>query len=482
MPPTTGEPIGHVRTKIVATLGPASRGPGTLRRLVEAGVDCVRLNFSHGSHEEHAENLARVREAERDAGRPIAVLADLGGPKIRLGAIPGGEVECPIGARFRLVRERSGEDRHELTCTYEGLPDDLKTGHEAIFADGAVAMTVVGSAPGRAELEVTLPGRLRSGQGLNLPGSDLRVEALTEKDRRDLDFLRHHAVEYIGLSFARSAGDVRRLKAELAARGMATRVVAKIEKPQAVADFDAILAESDAVMVARGDLGVEMDVAAVPAIQKRILAACGRARVPAIVATQMLTSMERSSRPTRAEATDVFNAVLDGADAVMLSGETAVGDYPVEAVATMSRILAEAERMLPESRIDPGPVGRPGWISPITEGVVEAASLACRRLGASLLIVATHSGRTALAISKQRNGTPTLALADAPGMARAMALYWGVTPRHAGAIDEAGTALELGLDWARARGLVAPGHRVVLLQGTVPGSPVHNALLVREVE
>ncbi len=482
MPNPLVEPLGKVRTKIVATLGPASRTPDVLRRLVEAGVDCFRLNLSHGTQDEHTETLRVVRQVGELIDRPIAVLADLCGPKIRLGPIPGDAVQCLDGEEFFLVRERDGDNARELTCSYPELIDDLKPGDHALFADGAVAMQVVGTSPGRAQLVVTLPGRLRSGQGLNLPGCDLRVKALTEKDLRDLDWLGSHAVEYVGLSFVRTADDVARLRREQEARGIRARIVAKIEKPEAVANFDAILSETDAVMVARGDLGVELDVARVPAIQKRIIAACHKARVPVITATQMLTSMESSNRPTRAEASDVFNAVLDGTDAVMLSGETAIGSYPVEAVSMMSRIAVEAEAILPEWRSDTGPIGRAGWVSPITEGMVEAASLASRRLGASLLVVATHSGRTALALSKQRYPTPTLALADSAEQARAMALFWGVTPVHFPEITDVEQALAFALDWARARGLIASGDRVILLRGTVPGNPVHNALLVREVE
>lgn len=484
MPQSFVEPLGKVRTKIVATLGPASRPPEVLSRLLEAGVDCIRLNFSHGSHAEHAENLARVRAAEAASGRPVAVLADLGGPKIRLGAIPGDLVECPLGAEFRLVRQRTSDSPQELTCTYESLPDDLKVGDEAMFADGAVAMEVVESGPGWVRLVVTLAGRLRTGQGLNLPGSELRVESLTAKDLRDLDFLAQHPVEYVGLSFARSAEDVKRLKHELQARGMKAEVVTKIEKPQAVANFESILAVTDAVMVARGDLGVELSVSKVPAIQKQIISACRKARVPVITATQMLNSMEQSNRPTRAEASDVFNAVLDGTDAVMLSGETAIGAYPIESVAMMSTIATEAETALlgAERHDDPGPVSRKGWITPITESMVEAASHACRRLGADLLVVATHSGRAALAISKQRNPTPTLALADNPALARKMALYWGVTPIFAGSINELEPDLKLAIAWARERRLVDRGSRIVLLRGVIPGNPVQNALLVQELD
>jgi len=479
------------RTKIVATVGPASRSPEVLGGMIEAGADVFRLNFSHGTHADHDAARVAIRRAADAAGRIVGILQDLGGPKIRLGPIPGDAVECRLGEAFTLVADRSGDDPRQLTCTYRELAHDLKAGDPVLFADGAVAMRVLDAEGGRARLDVTLPGRLKSQQGLNLPGAALRVEALTAKDLRDLDWSARNAVDYVGLSFVRRAADVARLRRELEARGLAARIVAKIEKPEALEDLGAILAEADAEMVARGDLGVEMDVARVPAAQKQIIAACAGARMPVITATQMLNSMETSSRPTRAEASDVFNAVLDGTDAVMLSGETAIGLYPVEAVATMSRIVAVA------AAFDPGTFpsavarranelltaqARTVRVLPITEGVVEAASLVCRRLNAALLIVITHSGRTALALSKRRHPTPTLALCPAPEVARALSLYWGVTPIHVPDIEADGEhALAFAQDWARARHLVAPGDRIVLVRGTLPGNPVHNAILVQEV-
>jgi len=495
------EPLGKVRTKIVATVGPASREPTILRALVEAGVDVFRLNFSHGDPDEHAATLRAIREVADASGRMLAVLQDLGGPKIRLGPIPGDSVDCQPGDEFVLTADRTSDDPHQLTCTDRGVPGELRPGNVVYFADGTVAMTVAEAAEGGARLTVTLGGRLRSSQGISLPDAPLSVKALTPKDLLDLDWTAGHPVEYIGLSFVRRAADVTLLREELDRRGIGARIVAKIEKPQAVEDLDAIIAVSDAVMVARGDLGVEMDVARVPAIQKQVIAACHRARVPVITATQMLNSMETSNRPTRAEASDVFNAVLDGTDAVMLSGETAIGAYPVEAVSTMSRIATEAETLLFARRGDawlefdaaPNPAAslapatgqtwrHAGWVQPITEGVVEAASLVSRRLGAALLVVATHSGRTALALSKQRHAAPTLALADTAETARAMALYWGVTPLHSREINDIDRDLAFALDWARARDLVAPGDRVVLVRGTIPGNPTHNAILIQEVE
>ncbi len=481
---------GKVRTKIVATVGPTSRNPAVLRELVEAGVDVFRLNFSHGSHDEHTEVLRAIRKVGEESGRSLAILQDLGGPKIRLGPIPGDSVDCQLGESFTLVVDRTSDDPRQLTCTYRELPHDLKAGDSVLFADGAVAMRVVEASGGTVGLSVTLAGRLKSRQGLNLPGAKLSVRALTEKDLFDLDWTARSGVEYVGLSFVRHADDVVWLRRELEARGSKARIVAKIEKPEAVDLLDEIVAQADAVMVARGDLGVEMDVAEVPAIQKQVIAACHRARVPVITATQMLNSMETSNRPTRAEASDVFNAVLDGTDAVMLSGETAVGQYPVEAVETMSRIVSRAESFLSDRK--PGrPLGsvaagvgwsNQGWITPITEAIVDAASHACLRLDPALLIVATRSGRSALAASKYRNATPTLALADDPEIARVMALYWGVTPLYTPEIADVEHALTVALDWAKAHHLAQAGDRVVVVQGTIPGSQAHNALLVREVE
>ncbi len=487
MPIKEIEPLGKVHTKIVATVGPASRGEEALGELIDAGVDVFRLNFSHGTHDEHTETLRRIRAVAEAKGLPVAVLQDLGGPKIRLGAIAGDAIDCRKGERFTLRSESLNSDtRGELTSNYPELVQDLAEGESVLFADGTVAMIVVERTSDAAVLEVTLPGRLRSKQGINLPGTNLRIPALTQKDLLDLEWSAREGVEYIGLSFVRQAGDVTQLRRELESRGSRARIVSKIEKPQAVDNLDAIIDASDAIMVARGDLGVEMDVARVPAIQKRIIEACHAARVPVITATQMLNSMETSNRPTRAEATDVFNAVLDGTDAVMLSGETAIGQYPVETVSTMSRIVAEAERYLAEhGQLDGRPrIGpaHPANVRPLTDAMVEGASTICRRLGVSLLVVATQSGKTALAVSKRRHATPTLALATTPECARAMSLYWGVTPVVSPTISDVESTLEFALDWARSRGQIQAGDRVLLLRGTVPGNPAHNAILIREVD
>ena len=493
------EPLGKVRTKIVATLGPASRSPAMLRRLAEAGVDVFRLNFSHGSHEEHSATYQAIQDVARELGRQIAVLQDLCGPKIRLGTIAGDVVACDLDAEFVLTADpTSPSDPHELTCTYRALPDDLEIGQSVLFADGTVGMAVQEKKPGWVRLKVTLPGRIRSNQGINVPGAALSVSALTDKDLADLEWTARHEVSYVGLSFVRHAADVTRLRAELEARGSRARIIAKIEKPQAVANLESIVAEADGVMVARGDLGVEIDVAKVPAVQKEIIDVCHAARIPVITATQMLNSMESSSRPTRAEASDVFNAVLDGSDAVMLSGETAIGSYPVEAVSMMSQIAHEAENLI-FTRYEEGrggwslerkgnggahgqPVSRAGQVLPVTEAVVEAASKVAAKLRATLLVVATHSGRTALALSKQRSATPTLALTDDPEVAQAMALYWGVTPLHIPELFQTGQVLAFADEWCREHDLLNGGDRLVIVRGAIPDNPSHNAILVHEVE
>jgi pyruvate kinase len=476
----------RIRTKIVATIGPASRSPEGLRQLIEAGVNVFRLNFSHGTHEEHSAVLAEIRRLSRQMDRHVAVLQDLCGPKIRLGNIPGDQVDCQLGEEFTLLSDRLTDSPRELTCSYRDLPNNLKPGEMVLFADGTVAMSVIEVGPGRARLRVTLPGRLRSQQGLNLPGSDLKVKALTDKDLRDLDWTAKHAdeVQFVGLSFVRSEEDVASLRHELAARKCPAKVVVKIEKPQAVLHLEGIVAATDAVMVARGDLGVEMELQKVPAIQKRVIALCNQLHRPVITATQMLDSMEHSSRPTRAEASDVFNAVLDGTDAVMLSGESAVGKYPQEAVLTMRQICAEAEAYLKANGPGPVPVtptSLAGLVDPSTEAAVDAAILVAKRLDAPLIVVATNTGRTPLALSNRRPTATVLTLTPSEQVARVLALCWGVTAMVAPEKPSLRQELALAINWARTRGLVRPGQNVVLVEGEMPDQPTTRAVVVRAV-
>ena len=473
------------RTKIVATIGPGSRTPVILRKLIEAGVDVFRLNFSHGTHDEHSAVLADIRTLSRELGQHVAILQDLCGPKIRLGPIPGDVVNCALGEEFTLVAERMSNSPHELTCSYRELANDLKLGETVLFADGTVGMVVTSTEPGRARLKVTLAGQLRSRQGLNLPGSELTVTSLTDKDLNDLDWTRQHAidVDFVGLSFVRTSEDVIRLRRELQERKCPARVIVKIEKPQAVQHLEEIIAVTDCVMVARGDLGVEMDVQRVPAIQKRIIALCNQAHRPVITATQMLNSMEHSSRPTRAEASDVFNAVVDGTDAVMLSGESAVGDYPVEAVITMSQICAEAEAYLKSSSrsLLRESISLSGLIEPITEAAVDAAHLMTEQLDAQLIVVSTESGRTAVALSNRRPTAMIVALTRTEAIARTLALCWGVTPLFRPDPSSAENELRFAIDWARSHSLVRSGQYAILLRGQVAGEPRSRAVMAGEV-
>jgi pyruvate kinase len=475
-----------VRTKTVATIGPASRGPAELRALIETGVNVFRLNFSHGTHEEHTAILRDIRGMSRAMDRHVAVLQDLCGPKIRLGPIPGDVVDCLLGEEFILQDDRSTDSPRELTCSYRELPRDLKTGENVLFADGNVAMNVTDVSAGRARMRVTLPGRLRSQQGINLPGSDLNLPSLTDKDLQDLDWTAKHAndVEFVGLSFVRGVNDVARLRRELETRSIPAKVVVKIEKPQAVQQLEQIVAAADAVMVARGDLGVEMDVERVPAVQKQVIALCNHLHRPVITATQMLNSMEFSSRPTRAEASDVFNAVLDGTDAVMLSGESAVGKYPREAVQTMKRICTEAEAYRKAHGPAPAavvPASLAGLVHLITEASVDAACVAAAQLDAPLIVVATTSGRTALALSNRRPAARILALTHSEQVARLLSLCWGVTARTRPGTSSPQEDLDFAIDWARTQRLVETGQHVVLLRGEMPDQQAVRAVIVRTV-
>lgn len=482
-----GERPGSVKTKIVATVGPASRAPEMLRRLILAGVDVFRLNFAHASHEELAVVVADVRRLSAELGRVVGILGDLSGPKIRLEELPGGLMELAQGARVEFVKTADPKHPDRLTCTYDPLVDELHVGDPVLIADGTVTLRVVEKIDHeqRVVTEVEQGGPIRSRQGINLPGVTLGTPSLTEKDRSDAEWAITHGLDFLGLSFVRRAADIRDLKQMLDRTGKkhTPQIVAKIEKYEALTELEQILELADAVMVARGDLGVEVDLAMVPILQKRIIRLCNERRVPVITATQMLDSMQENSRPTRAEATDVANAVLDGTDAVMLSGETAVGKYPVETVATMSRIVATAEKMLPTHRPDSSTELLRHRALEVTEAVVLGGGWTARHLHADLIAVATESGQTAFALSSQRNLVPILGVARDVEIARRMALAWGITPiyepRPFSGSDE---FLEYVVTWGTANEILKPGAKVVFVASSKWGGVGgHDTLKVHVV-
>lgn len=482
----TNERLAAVKTKIIATVGPASAKPEMLRELVVAGVDVFRLNFAHGSHEWLAEIIAAIRNVSTELHRPIGILADLAGPKIRLETLPDDHIYCGAGEEFEFARQADPNFPRRLTCTYQPLVDELRVDDRVLLADGTVSMRVVSkhSAEGRVVCVVEQPGDIRSRQGVNLPGVALSTPSLTEKDRDDLTFALQQELDFIGLSFVRSAEDIRLLRTAITflRPKYSPQIVAKIEKMEAVGQLDEILQLTDVVMVARGDLGVEVDLALVPILQKRIIRLCNQHRIPVITATQMLDSMTHNSRPTRAEAADVANAVLDGSDAVMLSGETAVGEYPVAAVTTMNRIAQEAERMLPSvSQADTHSAARSRALA-VTEAVVLGAGSAADKLDADLIVVASRSGRTAMAVSRQRNRVPVLGLSDRAESARRMCLYWGVRPLQTELVDAPPqTLLNFVVDWGRREGVLKSGSKLVLVASTNWSAEGHDLLLVHSI-
>jgi pyruvate kinase len=458
------------RTKIVATIGPACRDPETLVRMVEAGLDVARLNFSHGTREEHAENVRLVREASRRAGRPVAILQDLPGPKLRIGPLHEDLIDLRPGSRLTLVcgSDEPG-DEHRISVGWPGLSHNVEAGDVVYLADGRIRLRVEGVRDGEVDTNIELGGALASRQGLNLPGNTRGLPAVPHEDLELLRFGESIGVDLVALSFVREPSDITEVR-----RHTRTPLIAKIEKPQAVEQAEEIIRAADCVMVARGDLGIELPIEDVPVVQKQLLRLAGQLARPSITATQMLDSMVASSRPTRAEVTDVANAILDGTDAVMLSQETAVGAYPVESVAMLASIALRTERELPYERWNEERVRRDARDPAYT--VAHSACEAARDLHLAALLVPTLSGRSARLISAHRPNVPIYALSPGKETVRRCALMWGV---EAGSMarcevteqlihDSARRALELG--WVRR------GDRVGITAGLPSGRPGTTSL------
>ena len=455
------------RTKIVATIGPASSDEEVLDRIIEAGMDGARLNFSHGRHEDHAESARKVRKAQEKAGRPIALIADLQGPKLRIGDLPQ-KVTLTKGEAI-VVSGEDGAHPDDLPVSPAVLGSVLEPGHDVLIDDGLVRLRVQKVEAGRAFCGVITGGVIESHKGVNVPGVALPVPSLTAKDLADLEFAVELGVDYVAQSFVRSRADVAALRGRLEKAGSEAWVIAKIELKEAVSALEEILDEADAVMIARGDLGVEIGVAEVPLLQKRIILSALDRGKPAITATQMLESMVHHAEPSRAEASDVANAILDGTSAVMLSAETAVGDYPVEAVETMARIARAVEPSLSYRHQLPGASEAPT----VGRAMSNAACDLAEALSAKAILVPTFTGRTASAVARLRPRRPIVALTHVKVSLQHMAIEWGVTPL---AIAEASDVEDLwgnAIAASRTAGIVDAGDRIVLTAGTavnIPGS------------
>ena len=455
------------RTKIVATIGPGSANADTIAALIDAGMDGARLNLSHGTRDDHARIAELVREAEAHAGRSIALIADLQGPKLRVGAL-GADVELVTGETVVIAGEDAAHDG-DLPVSPSVLGQVLRPGNDVLIDDGHVRLRVAKVERGRASCDVVVGGTVSSHKGVNVPGVPLPIPSLTRKDLDDLEAALGFGVDWVALSFVRSAADVKALRTLIEARGSLAWVIAKIEKAEAVAALDEILAEAHGVMVARGDLGVEIGAAEVPLLQKRIILRALEHGKPVITATQMLESMLRSPEPTRAEASDVANAILDGTSAVMLSGETAVGDYPVEAVQVMDRIALAVEPSLDYRHEIPRATDDPT----IGQAMSNAACDIAEALSAQAILVPTFTGRTASAVARLRPKRAIVALTHKPESLRHLAIEWGVTPLSIPEMDDVEALWDNSVEAARQSGIVAAGDRVVITAGTavnIPGS------------
>lgn len=475
-----------VKTRIIATIGPASESIDMLRQLVIAGVDIFRLNFAHGSHAWLSELVRKIRQISAELECPIGILGDLSGPKIRLGEITGNEVLCNEGAEFRFVRGMHSTSPTDLTCTYEPLIDDVKPGDRILLADGTVGMVVLEKDPELQWVRCTVfqSGKIRSRQGVNLPGVALSTPSVTEKDRKDLEWALQNHLDFIGLSFVRQAEDIRSLHQLIESHHpkVTPLIVAKIEKTEAIDDLENILDATDAVMVARGDLGVEAEISRVPILQKRIIRRCNELRIPVITATQMLDSMQSNELPTRAEVTDVANAVLDGTDAVMLSGETAIGAHPTQCVRMMDRIASEAETLVEPANFKDLRDDETRRARPITEAVTRGTIAAAEYLQADLMVVATVTGRTALALSRMRSKVPILAFTDREDVARRMCLYWGVTPLLNRAVQQsADSLLQFVIKWGQKNQLLRSGSKLIIVGHTNWLGETHDLMMVHVV-
>ena len=453
------------RTKIVATIGPSTQSEERISELIKAGVTTFRLNFSHGDHVDHAERIKTIRKVSKELDLDIGILQDLQGPKIRLGRFKDGPVKVYTGDKFYLTSNNINCTNIIANVTYEKLVEEVNVGKRILLDDGKIEMMVEKKDESKNQLEcsITVGGVLSNNKGVNFPDVQLSVKALTEKDKKDLEFGLNAGVDWIALSFVRNPSDINEIKDLINKHGFSTPVVAKIEKFEAIDQIDAVLPLCDGVMVARGDLGVEMPAEEVPLLQKDLIKKANTLGIPIITATQMLDSMASNPRPTRAEVSDVANAILDGTDAVMLSNETAVGDYPVEAVKTMATIARRIERDYPLKAIESH------LPSTIPNAISAAVSSIARQLDAEAIIPLTKSGATAHNVSKFRPPTPVLAITSEKSVARRLQLVWGVTPILINSQERTSKTFSIAMQIAQEMGILRQGDLVVQTAGTLTG-------------
>ncbi|AVX19879.1 pyruvate kinase [Carboxydocella sporoproducens DSM 16521] len=456
------------RTKIICTIGPASEQVETLVQLIEAGMNVARLNFSHGTHEEHGRRVEAIRQASAKANRPVAILLDTKGPEIRLGVLKE-KITVNPGDKLILTAEEMEGEGNRIPVTYKGLPEDVREGTSILIDDGLIGLKVERIEGTEIHCVVENGGEISSRKGVNVPGAVINLPALTEKDIADIEFGIKMGMDFIAASFVRKAADVLAIREILEKHSSDMQIIAKIENHEGVNNIDEILKVADGIMVARGDLGVEIPIDEVPLVQKMIIEKCNRAGKPVITATQMLDSMIRNPRPTRAEATDVANAIFDGTDAIMLSGETAAGKYPVEAVKTMARIAERAERALRYEEL----TVRRGIVPErtTTDAISHATVTTAHDLGASAIICATKSGHTAKMVSKYRPQAPVVAITPKMDVIRKLLLVWGVYPLLCKETKSTDEMLKVSVETALAAGLIKAGDLVVITAGVPVGVP-----------
>ena len=468
------------RTKIVATIGPATSSPEMLKAIIEAGATTLRLNFSHGTHADHQRSIRLIRQTAFELNRPVAILQDLQGPKIRLGRFETGSIILTKGDRFTLTN-RHIEGTQDISCvTYDYLADEVPVGSNILLDDGKVEMVVeeINHEKGDLHCRVTVPGKLSNNKGVNFPGVYLSIKAMTDKDREDLMFGLDQGVDWVALSFVRNPQDIIEIKELISSTGKNVPVVAKIEKHEAIEQMEAVLSLCDGVMVARGDLGVELPAEDVPVLQKRLIATANRLGIPIITATQMLDSMVSNPRPTRAEVSDVANAILDGTDAVMLSNETAVGSFPVEAVATMARI---AERIEQEETLNTNSRLSRDKRRSIPNAISQAVGQIAENLGAAAIMTLTQTGATARNVSKFRPKTPILAITPHVNVARQLQMVWGVRPLLVLELPSTGQTFQAAINVAQEKNLLTEGDLVVMTAGTLQGVSGSTDLIKVEI-